>query len=290
MKNKLVRIGLIFGIIILFISVGIHPVFASKQKECFDVENHYVTIELCGLGKEYTFQLTEQQLNKIDVLFESIREDLDIVKTKEDSIRIFNDMILELDSYGFLIDSCIKQVQGLIFGNYLKFSNNHFLNKWYENKQLSGKNILCLICGHSTETSFLPASSSLLIRLSFIFESYYLAIVAYMAAIFRYGIQDYFKQNPIALGSSIIFGAYYYGLGGGFVPARGWIFTLGLFGVKRWNGEFYGQISELMAGNDLHYIGATGFIGIKIWKNNLDYYYMGFANSIYLRDNSHNEV
>jgi len=289
MKNGLVRTGLVFAIMILFVCVGMHPVFASEQKECFDVENHDVTIELCGLRKEYTVKLTKQQLNEIDVVFESIKDDLNNVKTQEETIKIYSDAIAKLDRYGLLNNCSIKQVQGHIFGNYLSFVNNHFLNKLYENKQLSDKNTFCLICGHSTETSFLPAFSSLLIRLSFIFKSYYLAIASYMAAIFRYVIQDYFKQNPIALGSGIIFGAYY-SHGPGLVPARGWIFSLGLFGVKRWNGEFYGQISELMAGNDLHYIGATGFTGIKIWKDNSDYYYLGFANSIHLEHSSHNEV
>jgi hypothetical protein len=285
MKNRLFRTGLVFGIIILFVGVGIQPVLAAEQKECFNEEYYDVSIELSGLGKEYYVQLTKQQLIEIDVLFESIKDDLDNAKTKEEAINIYNDAIVKLDSYGLFGDCSITHVQKLIIGNYLKSSNRHVLNKLYENKQSLDENIFCLICGHTDETNFIPAISTLLFRLCSIIESDELLVVAFMAAVLRMLIAEgplYFHlNNPIALGCGIVFG----GWGWTTHPASGWVHTLGLFGVKSWIGEFIGQIYDTgdIIGTGGGFIGATGFTGIKIIKRpivDFEYYYLGFANHV----------
>jgi hypothetical protein len=285
MKRNVLSKALVVAVIILFVGVGVQPVFAIKHKECFYEEKHDVAIELCGLGKEYAVQLTEQQLTEIDELFDTIRDDLDNVKTMEETLRIYNDAIIELDSYGLFGDCSVKEIQKLIIGTFLKSSNNHVLRKFYENKQSSDENVFCLMCGHTDETSFVPAISMLLLKLCSIIESDELLFVAIMMVVLRGLIAEgplYFHlNNPIALGCGIVFG----GWGWSVHPASGWVHTLGLFGVKSWAGEFIGQIYDtgdiFQTGGG--FIGATGFTGIKIVKRPLDdfeYYYLGFANRV----------
>ena len=279
MKNRVVSKGIVLGIIFLFVGVGIQPAFAADQKEYFDIEYNDVNLELCGLDKEYTVKLTEQQLMEIDVLFESIKDDLDNVKTQEETVRIYNDAIAKLDRYGLFSDCSITQVQNLIIGKYLKSSNNHVLHKLYKNKMSSDENVFCLICGHTDNTLFIPMISMLLFRLCPIIKSEELQIAAFMGGIFRFVLSElllgYYRfNNPFALGSGIMLGS-------------GWVETLGLFGLKSWAGTLYGQIYVFSTVKE-QYCGATGFTGIKILKRPYasseypDYYYLGFANHVHI--------
>jgi hypothetical protein len=59
-------------------------------------------------------------------------------------------------------------------------------------------------------------------------------------------------------------------------PSRGWIWTIGINGIKKWNDKFYGQISTITipwlvfaekGAEDTFYIGTTFFTGITIVKD-----------------------
>jgi hypothetical protein len=279
--------GFVLMVIMLFLGVGIQPVVATEQKVVSNEKYYDVPIELCGLGKTYTVQLSNQQLIEIDELFETIKDDLDNAKTNEETIRIYSDAIAKLDRYGLLGDYNAKQVQNLIIGTYLKSSNNHVLHKLYENKQSSDQNILCLMCGHTDNTYFFPGTSMLLYRLIEIFSSEDLRSTFFLLVILRLVfwsiLLDPFRINiPVALGSGIRDGP-----NSNYIS--GWIHTLGLFGVKNWTGELYGKIFVCRSamGNNKIYFGVTGFTGIKIIRRPLDYYYLdyyylGFAFNVHL--------
>ena len=74
------------------------------------------TTEVCGLpGQEpQTVQLTQEQADEVDRLFEDIRTQLDMVETREEAVEIFNEAIVELDRYGLLGGMSVKQAQKLI--------------------------------------------------------------------------------------------------------------------------------------------------------------------------------
>jgi hypothetical protein len=61
-----------------------------------------------------------------------------------------------------------------------------------------------------------------------------------------------------------------------YIPAEGWVWTQGLFGIRKWEGEFYGQLSD-------SFIGVSGFFGLRIggciWSilGAVDTYYLGSA-------------
>lgn len=69
-----------------------------------------------------------------------------------------------------------------------------------------------------------------------------------------------------------------------YYPACGWVNSVGVNGLKSWNGSFYGQLGELHLPNpgseDIFKIGMVGFTGIKI-----DHYFLGFALKVKLGPN-----
>jgi hypothetical protein len=65
-----------------------------------------------------------------------------------------------------------------------------------------------------------------------------------------------------------------------FFPAYGWIETQGLFGKKSWNGTFFGSLRTLQGyefRSYSYYIGATGFVGIKLHKGEGKNFFLGSA-------------
>jgi len=102
MKERIISKGLVFAVIILFVGVSIQPAIAKVQAENIYVEYFDVTTEFIGLDKTYTTQLTKQEIEKLDALFNSINEHLNKSASFKDSIEIFKKVIFELNSFGLL--------------------------------------------------------------------------------------------------------------------------------------------------------------------------------------------
>ena len=63
-------------------------------------------------------------------------------------------------------------------------------------------------------------------------------------------------------------------------PAVGWITTQGLLGKKSWNGSFYGRLLPLLTFDSyetIYYIGAMGFLGIKLKQGDEGLFFLGSA-------------
>ena len=71
------------GVIVLFIGVGIQPAIAIVEPESVDVEYFDVTTEFIGLGKECTTQLTKEEIERLDTLFDSIDDGLKKISITE---------------------------------------------------------------------------------------------------------------------------------------------------------------------------------------------------------------
>jgi hypothetical protein len=265
---------LAFGITILFLGLAIQPSVATVQPESIDVEYFDVTTELIGLGKEHTVQLTQQQMDELDALFESIKLQLDNAETEEETARIYNEVIVELDSYSLLGDCSVKQVQKLITGNFLKTRTKGLKDKLYDKNQFMSRNFFCLIAGKTTNTRFIPMSLMWLYRLDFLLENFQLLL--FFLVFISLGAFVISDMIPFSLGNGIAFG-YYSSWSYREYPAKGWIHILGLLGYINWEGELYGQIFPDS------YIGVTGFTGIKIEDTSSssynEYFYLGFATS-----------
>ena len=275
MKASCVKNGLVVGVILLFVGVAVQPSIASVQQESIDVKYFDVTTEFIGLGKEHTVQLTQQQMDKVEELFESIKLRLDNAETEEETVQIFNEAIVELDSYGLLGKWSVKQVQKLVTGNFLKTRTNGLNDKLYDKNQILHRNFFCLIAGKTTNTYFISMCFMWLSRLYFLIENFQLLYL--FMAIISLGVSVISDMIPFSLGNGIAFG-YYSTWTYEEYPAKGWIHILGLLGHIKKDGDLYGQIFPDS------YIGVTGFTGIKIENTSFgsynEYYYLGFATRV----------
>ena len=267
---------LIVGIIFLFIGVSIAPsitannaLIKNKMQIAPEKETVSFTVEVCGLnGEKQTVELTKEEAEEVEQLLNSIRERLNNTETREETEEVFKEAVIELDKYGLLGDLSIKQAQKLVIGN-IGFNN-------YEKSKLKNNNIgldenenmFCLIAGDTTETLSVGLgtimSGTLCLLLLLLSLSLKIQILAHLAQILFY-TSLLLLFSPLKLGGFMTFGfSFDWPPPPEYHPAKGWVYTIGLNGVKIWNSPIYGGIFDISNPYDTHYLGATGFTGIKI--------------------------
>jgi len=285
---NMIKKGLAVAVILLFIGVAFAPsINANISKAPIDSELVEITTEICGLnGGKYTVQLTKEE---VEHLFDSIRERLNATETREETVEIFKETVVELDKYGLLGDLSVKQAQRLVIGQEQNPEVVECLERWYSRNQGSLDyygNILCLIEGFTDNTAF----QGPLARMRYLFYEllmemfhYYDIIVMVLSTwtILRMLIWNF---NPLPFGYEIGLGRTWEDPAGLFhyYPANGWIHTNGLMGKKEWDGSFYGQLprfppfSPFPIKQSLYLPGVLGFTGIHI--TDIDaHYYLGSA-------------
>jgi hypothetical protein len=273
------------GIILLFIGVALAPsinfnvVKASNDKDLVEV-----ITQACGIQgyDDTTVKLTRQQYQDLEQYLVGFRARLNQTTTREEAIPIFKEAVVELDTYGLLPRGMsVEQALQHVTKSYqdekiINFKEKLLINSLsiFDNKS----NVLCLIAGRTTETIFIP----FLARVSL------LPTLATLAWAFVTIPSDRLIIGMTLLGLSLLFGITFimsFLMGNiipssflqwirfgewisrpGYVnPAEGWLFTVGLNGVKTCNYSFHGAIG----GDD--YLGVMGFTGIKIFIPNLDF-------------------
>jgi hypothetical protein len=280
MKTKQV---LAVVVISLFIGVAIAPsIHANISKENELVK---ITIEVCGLPerKPYTVQLTKVEAKEIDRLFENIRERLGRVDTREETVEIFNEAIVELDKYGLLGGLSAERAQNLVTNGYQSSRHNKLIERIFSQNQVvfdNDSNYLCLLAGETDNTFFgvykeysIALISVLLIILFYNYDTF----VQLLDLIYIFFL-NYRLERVLHLRTSIALGGYVSWHPPMEEPAHGWLFTQGLNGQKSWNGSFRGDFFDFW----LYYPGVTGFKGIRIDRNNgyNNYYYLGYAHRV----------
>lgn len=269
--NKIyLRKVLAIAVIFLFIGLAVAPsIDANVSKENL-VE---FTTEFCGLnGGKQTVRLTQQDAGEVELLFNSIREKLNATESREETEKIFKESVVELDKYGLLGELSVKQAQKFITGWHQNPRIAEFLEKTNINSFIKG-NFLCLISGNTDYTMFDGFFSTLFLILCFLFIGLEIFVVLWM------GTHYFSNFFPLSLGQTISLGVQ--GVQWTY-PANGWVFTNGLTGVKKWEGNIIGDIC-LGILDEL--IGVTGFTGIKIRNSGTnDVYYMGFARRVKIKE------
>jgi len=271
---------------------------ANISKASIDSELVEFTTEVCGLnGGKQTVELTQEEAAEVEALFDSIRERLNNTETREEAEQIFKEAVVELDKYGLLGGLSVKQAQRLVTGGYQNSRVMKTLENLYGKNQGSlddDANVLCLIAGNTSNTMIFGPSMIFRILINIpivILITLPAALIYYMLGIccellniylgvgyFLYIISEFFGGIAIRfallslashvvgfpfaeLGGFIICGHRVEHIAGGYwnyYPAEGWVWTLGLFGIKEWKGKFWGQ----QFGNG--YVGAAGFTGLRI--------------------------
>ncbi|UCF49086.1 MAG: hypothetical protein JSU91_04870, partial [Thermoplasmatales archaeon] len=275
---------------------GVQPAFATVEPETIDADYYDVNVEFCGLGKNHSVQLTQQQLDELELIFETLREQLNNTESKEETIQIYNNAIESLNDLGLFGDCSIEEVKQLVNSEFQNLRINRLteiLKNYYQDINC---NLFCYIAGETTDSFFFPKSSISLMRFLLLLDLFIVPflpreLMILIAVIFLCTMVPYNTIReimtfyvPISLSHAIGFGGYYGEIYKGSAAANGWVHTFGLFGKKDWNGSFYGQMTYVATFFLASYIGAVGFKGIKIKMDSspleIVFYYLGFANYV----------
>jgi len=140
MKKKIL-IGSIIAVVIILLSS-----FSSVVgKVSSDDELVEFDVEFCGLGKKHTVQLTQQEADEVELLFDDIEQRLSKVETREETEEIFKEAVVELDRYGFHGNIGMEDTQSWVTDEFHK----PFLTNIFERNKItpfnSSINLLCFV-------------------------------------------------------------------------------------------------------------------------------------------------
>jgi hypothetical protein len=269
MNTKLLTLS----IVVLFLGLAVAPSLqADTSNEVLDGELVEVTTEFSGLDGNTTVMLTQEQVQEVDQLFDTIKEQMNNAETKEEIVEIFREAVVELDKYGLLGELSVKQVQKLVIGHQNPTVID-FLEKLNPTPCDENENIFCLTVGKvgniTTQSFFWRVIIYIFFRLleKDTLFSLFLAEVLLWSVILP--LDKLFTNNPILLGGEIDF----------YDGAKGWVKTMGLFGIKSWNGALMGRIDTIWARN---LTAVAGFTGVSIFIDNdsSENFFLGFARYV----------
>ena len=263
------------GVIVLFLGLAIAPsINANISKASIESELVEISTEICGINgvTPNTVSLSKEDAGEVEKLIDDIERRLDNVETRKEAEEILKKAVVGLDTYGLLGGLSVKQSQRLISGKHQNLIKLNLLERASKKQFLNfaeNENVDCLIAGktaYSTVENYRLRFWANII--SFILDNEYYDFVD----LFRYLliIHILFLQAfPLTLGGIIGFGLhrhipyniYYH------IPAEGWIHTIGLNGIKRWNGSFWGALpieSFYNHPSQRWYPGVLRFYGINI--------------------------
>ncbi|HVO72986.1 MAG TPA: hypothetical protein VMT35_03120 [Ignavibacteriaceae bacterium] len=104
--NSRLRKGLAVGIILLFIGVAVAPsINSTVVKASDDNDLIEVTSQACGIQGfgNTTVKLTKQQYKDLEQYLVDFRARLNQTTTREETVPIFKDAVVELNKYGLLL-------------------------------------------------------------------------------------------------------------------------------------------------------------------------------------------
>jgi hypothetical protein len=270
---------LLFGTII---APCIIPIVVNASNEPNLIE---ITTQICGRGNPQTttVSLTKEQYQNLKQYLLDFRAQLNKTSTREDTINLFRQAVIQLHTYGLLPqDTNIEELQRLVTGQYPIHQTmipSPLITR--HTQQLSESNFLCLLTGETSQTYILgPAEIGVAALMYLLYFPYFLGhffatgstIIENLLVHLRetcVSLQSRSQQRIIQTGS-IVFGTSkeeYLPPEFKYFPSSGWINTQGLLGKKSWNGTFFGDVRNLRSyefQSYTYYVGATGFIGIKL--------------------------
>jgi len=267
-------------VILILIGVAVQPSIATIQpEEEIEVECFDVITEFIGLEKSYTTQLTKEEIKRLDDLFDSISNNLNKSESYENSIDIFKEAIIELNSFGLLGDIGIDEAEKLVTNYYQNPKNMKTFKRVYNRDKgdLDDINIFCLIAGEAVGIFYSSPIVGFITRLMWIFfaqlpgsPGFFGFLLLFGFTNWMVGISDEIKFFiPFSLTSLIIF-----------EKAYGEITTFGLLGRKYWEGKLVGKLYSFW----YEHVGVIGFTGIKIqiwtYPNG---YYIGSAPLVHIK-------
>ena len=298
---------------IILLSLVISPsINADISKISLNDNNIELEVELCGLGGKNNIQITQKQLEKIELLFDDLKVKLDKVESDEETLLVFYEAIDDLEKYGLLKAEDTKQVKRSLKDKYIKYDNEKIFERINENLMVGEYcNQFCLVAGESSHTSFFnlfavsnynmfKALNTILgLFFSFrpgilpdLFQDIVSGFVSFLGvpSLFFWILYTlgYFSSIliPFQLAGVISFGIDKYSWFGRYhdwYPSNGWLYSKGLNGIVKPTFPLYGKINTIYfpRGDSPDYTcyhtGIIGFTGIKINTIFNEGYYLGSA-------------
>jgi len=266
------------GVILLFFGVTIAPTINFQVvKASTDDDLVEVTTQACGIQGygDTTVKLTREQYQNLEQYLVEFRARLNQTSTREEAVPIFKDVVVELDKYGLLPKGMSVEKAQRLLTTYGK-STNLLKSMLSPQDFLKCANLFCLIAGNAdlslVANSLLTGFELLLILLVNLLDVYPSDFI-FAFIVFQTIFLIYKNTPPNRIGtifnilSVLTFGAHYTYYTKG---ADGWIFTIGLLGIRMSNSPLYGQIPiPIVAGvsgySSTHYTGVLGFTGFRIF-------------------------
>jgi hypothetical protein len=268
------------GVILLFIGISVAPTInfnAVKASTNDDLVE--VTTQACGIQGygNTTVKLTREQYHNLESYLVEFRARLNQTSSKAEAVPIFKEAVVELDKYGLLPKGMsVERVQRLVFEQHqnkiimkLKDSlvNNHLSSLDNES------NYFCLVAGKATIVRAWGPLFPILVKQGFLYH----LIVMFLPVdegYFPYVLLGHFAGSLFSGSPIVPYGHLYFGIDtylnhGHYNPSHGWIFSVGVNGIKNWFGDFYGGIDSInfpnfVNGRKVYYRGMSGFSGLKI--------------------------
>jgi len=237
--NNLIKKGLVVAVIILFIGLAFAPsINANISKTSIDSELVEITVEVSGIDgvKPHTVSLTKEDADEVEK--DDIERRLDNVETREETVEIFNEAVVELDKYGLLGGLSVKQVQRLVSKINLNLRFGKLVEEYFgsEKEENDTSNRLCLVATKVQGSSICGS-----LRVFFFLErmAHMIAFLLHLTQEQEFDILDildfaYFFIFPFRLFSTaIVFNQYPIDWGAEVLE----YFSIGLRGIKR-GGEW----------------------------------------------------
>ncbi|MCX6671911.1 MAG: hypothetical protein NTX92_08335 [Euryarchaeota archaeon] len=301
MKNVLWMKGLTYGIILLFVSfsalpiIDVHIVKAYNNNDLVEV-----TTQICDAAGENSqiIQLTKEQVQEVKTIFNELKNSLSTAASVEETQRIFNDTIIELNRYNLLPKGMsIEHAQRLVnqvSTNQKRITSLKILSQKFQAETAAGtiQNSFCSIAGNTSNTHFAKLAKRTALRLYYIMDfgtgNAPLVKVATALWIVCNQIskisQMILRQNGYHWGVCIYFGNNRYSPYPNWLsPAQGWLSTNGINGKQNITGSFWGQkITSGWQPQDDWYMnytwrGCVGFTGLILYAGIDSVYFLGSA-------------
>ena len=279
----LISKALAIGVIVLLLGVSIVPII-NAEVSFNKAEFVEISTELFGFENptSYTIQVSKEDSDKIDKIFEEIDAKLDSSKTIDETIEIYDWAILELDKYGLFGDISIEEVRKIVLGPYynkIKAERMDKLLSKYNRIFDDSTNSNCLINGIILHN---PSG-----HLDYCPMGIIQTLISTFITIFHYRIAPEF---PISIGIFTLTLLYMISTGAMLLPflpicvigiggylsffgenaAYGWINSQGNKGKINTSGPFFGQfplyqmIRNIEGSISCYYPGIFGFTGIQL--------------------------
>jgi hypothetical protein len=291
------------GIIVLFLGVTLAPTINFNTVKASQEDNIIeITSQPCGI-KGYsntTVKLTQEQYQNLEEYLVRFSARLNQTSTREETILIFKEAVVELNTYGLLPKGMdIKQAQNLVTlnacrGSRIKPFDENLLTHMNSLKNNETVDFLCMIVGESTNTYFqtvlntaaMLLSGLLLILPSFIiFGVFIWSVIHSMDNILLYVLALIAAAMDAGLGYLVFpFLITHSGVSAAgiirYAASQGWIHLTGHSNVSV-NGTFNGNVPTI-PNSFFQFMGSPGvigFTGLHLKTNHASHksYYFGTA-------------